>query len=81
MAAELTEPSHPAEVPVSELTPRQKEILGLIADGKTWNQIGAILALSPRTVEHHVTLIHRRLKISGAAALTRYAIRQGLREA
>jgi DNA-binding NarL/FixJ family response regulator len=42
-------------------TPRQREILGLLAEGMTVQQIGSKLAISPRTVERHITALYRAL--------------------
>jgi DNA-binding NarL/FixJ family response regulator len=60
------------------LTPRQREILQLIAEGKSTKEIAATLDLSIKTVETHRTQIGQRLKIRDVAGLVRYAIRIGL---
>jgi DNA-binding NarL/FixJ family response regulator len=60
------------------LTPRQREVLRLIAAGQTNNQIGASLGISARTVDTHRTRIMRKLDIHDVAGLVRYAIREGI---
>jgi DNA-binding NarL/FixJ family response regulator len=45
------------------LTPREREILGLLADGLTARQIGTRLSISPRTVEGHATGLYRKLDV------------------
>jgi DNA-binding NarL/FixJ family response regulator len=60
------------------LTPRQREILQLIAEGETTKQIASRLKLSAKTVETHRQLLMRTLDIHDVAGLVRYAIRIGL---
>jgi DNA-binding NarL/FixJ family response regulator len=69
-----------AESPVAAelLTPRQREILQLIAEGKNTKEIASTLGLSVKTVETHRTQLGQRLKIRDVAGLVRYAIRIGL---
>jgi DNA-binding NarL/FixJ family response regulator len=68
-----------AEGEVAEsLTARQREILQLIAEGRTTRQIAERLHISVKTVETHRTQIMARLKIHDVAGLTRYAIGIGL---
>lgn len=66
------------KVPVSDLTPRQVEILKLIADGFTTKEIGARLGVSPKTADSHRSALAARLGLHGTAELTRYAVRTGL---
>lgn len=56
------------------LTDRQREVLQLIAEGKSIKEIAAILHVSTKTVEYHKTCIGRRLGIRATAALTKYAL-------
>jgi DNA-binding NarL/FixJ family response regulator len=63
---------------LAQLTPRQREILQLIAEGKTTKQIAAALAVSIKTVETHRAQLMERLGIHDVAGLVRYAIRHGL---
>lgn len=72
-------PGERQELPVFDrLTPRQREILQLIAEGHTTRAISALLNLSLKTVETHRTELMRRLDIHDIAGLVRYAIRTGL---
>lgn len=61
-----------------ELTPRQREILQLIAEGKSSKQIAQVLDTSVKTVESHRASLMSRLDIHDVAGLVRYAIRNGL---
>lgn len=65
-------------VPGELITPRQREVLRLIAEGKTTKSIGRILDISVKTVETHRAQLMERLEIYDVAGLTRYAIRVGL---
>ncbi|MBL8250122.1 MAG: response regulator transcription factor [Candidatus Competibacter sp.] len=60
------------------LTLRQREILQLIAEGRTTRQIAERLSVSARTVETHRAQIMDRLNLHDVASLTRFAIRSGL---
>jgi len=60
------------------LTPRQREVLSLIAEGRTMKQAAAALRLSPRTVETHKYQIMEVLQLRTTAELIRYAIEHGL---
>jgi DNA-binding NarL/FixJ family response regulator len=66
---------------LSDLSPRMREVLQLVAEGKHMKQVAAILGISPRTVEFHK---YRVMRIAGAktnAELVHYAIKQGLVQA
>lgn len=54
--------------PVEQLTEREVEILHLVADGLTNNEIGQRLNISARTVERHLSNVYRKLGVSGRAA-------------
>ena len=60
------------------LTPRQREILQLVAEGKSTKDVAHLLNLSVKTVEAHRGQIMSRLEIHDLAGLVRYAIRTGL---
>jgi DNA-binding NarL/FixJ family response regulator len=60
------------------LTPREREVLQLVAEGKTTKEIAAILNVSVKTADAHRTRLMQRLDIHDVAGLTRYAIRTGL---
>lgn len=61
-----------------ELSPREDEVLKLIATGKTNKEMGLDLGISSRTVEKHRENIMRKTGIRDVASLTRYAIKRGL---
>ena len=61
-----------------ELTPRQREVLQLLAEGKSAKEIGAILNISPRTAETHKYKMMDDLGVKTSAELVQYAIRHGL---
>jgi len=78
-AAEPANSSQTAEgSPYEQLTPRQREIVQLIAEGKTTKEIAQMLQLSVKTVEMHRAQLMERLDIHDIAGLVRYAIRVGL---
>ncbi|MFB3787201.1 MAG: response regulator [bacterium] len=60
------------------LTPREREVLQLLAEGKATKEISALLCVSERTVEAHRKNIMTKLNLHSIAELTRYAIAQGL---
>jgi DNA-binding NarL/FixJ family response regulator len=61
-----------------ELTPRQREVLQLLAEGRRMKEIAATLHLSTRTVETHKYQMMRALGVDSTAALVRYAVHLGL---
>jgi DNA-binding NarL/FixJ family response regulator len=61
-----------------QLTPRQREVLQLIAEGHTTKQIAQILSVSEKTAMTHRAQLMERLDIHDIAGLVRYAIRTGL---
>jgi len=63
---------------VSELTGREKEVLQLIAEGKSTQEIAETLFISVKTVEAHRVKIKTKLKLNSIPELTKYAIREGL---
>ncbi|MCF8155094.1 MAG: response regulator transcription factor [Rhodoferax sp.] len=66
------------EQPVDPLTPRQREVLQLIAEGQSTKEIARRLDLSVKTVETHRTQLMKQLDIHEVAGLVRYAVRAGL---
>lgn len=60
------------------LTPRQREVLQLIAEGKSSKEIAQRLDLAVKTVDTHRTLLMKQLDIHEVAGLVRYALRAGL---
>jgi two-component system, NarL family, response regulator NreC len=65
----------PAESPLS---PREREVLQLVAEGKTTKEVAAALFISFKTVESHRQRIMSKLDLHETASLVRYAIRSGL---
>jgi DNA-binding NarL/FixJ family response regulator len=68
------------EVPEDPLTPRELQVVKLIAEGYTSDEIAAELVISRKTVDHHRASILEKLGMRNGAELTRYAIRRGLVE-
>lgn len=68
----------PGDNPVAALTPRQREILQLLAEGKSAKEIAAVLSLSARTVEDHKYRLMEQLRIENSAELIHFAIKNGL---
>lgn len=64
----------------SSLTEREREILKLVAEGYTNNQIAERLVISPKTVDTHRTHIMDKLNLHSRAELVKYAMRRGLLE-
>lgn len=64
--------------PEPELSPREIEVLTLLAQGRPSKQIAAKLGLSAKTVENHRSRIKHKLGLGSVAELTQYAIRRGL---
>jgi DNA-binding CsgD family transcriptional regulator len=68
----------PAHRDSCHLSPRQREIITLVATGKTYKEIASILSISGRTVEHHLERLKLRFHQPRIAALVGYMITQGL---
>ena len=63
---------------LGELTPRQREVLSFIAEGRRMKEIAAILQLSTRTVETHKYEMMRSLGVESTVELVRYALHIGM---
>ena len=61
-----------------ELSPREREVLQLLAEGKAMKEVAALLAISPRTVEFHKYRIMELLRVKSNAELVQHAIKLGL---
>lgn len=73
------EQSRSAELdPHEKLTPREREVLQLVAEGKSSAEVAARLHLSHRTVENHRSSLMRKLGLQNHSELIRYAVRRGL---
>src|SRR5574341_216708 len=66
------------DLPSDPLTPREREVLQLIAEGKTTKDIAGLLGVSVKTIESHRVRLMEKLDIRQTAGLVRYAIRRGL---
>jgi DNA-binding NarL/FixJ family response regulator len=60
------------------LSPRQKEVLQLLAEGKSTKEVAALLNISPRTAEFHKYRMMEQLKLKTSAELIQYAVKHGL---
>lgn len=67
-----------SKLPLDRLTPRQREILQLISEGKSTKEIAALTQLSSKTVEFHRAQLMNRLNIHDVPGLVRYSIRTGI---
>jgi DNA-binding NarL/FixJ family response regulator len=78
--AAMRQAPDPAGDPARSLTPRQREILQLLAEGRSAKEIAAALSISPRTVEFHKYQLMETLGLHTSAELVHFAIRHGLVE-
>ncbi|MBI1373086.1 MAG: response regulator [Phycisphaera sp.] len=69
-----------AQSPITDLTPRQLEVLRLLAEGRSKRQIAESLHISAKTVGSHVEKLMQRLDVHDRVALARMAIREGVIE-
>ncbi|MGH2987002.1 MAG: response regulator transcription factor, partial [Solirubrobacterales bacterium] len=68
------------QLPLPELTPREREVLRLLAEGLTNRQLAERLVISEHTVYRHVTNILRKLELPSRTAAAAHAARSGLLE-
>lgn len=68
----------PEEEELEVLTSREREVIQLLAEGKTSKEVAATLNLSVKTAETHRTNLMRKLDLHSVADLTRYAVRNGI---
>jgi len=66
---------HDDSTPGHELTPRQREVLQLLAEGRSMKEVASLLSLTPRTVAFHKYRIMEQLKIKSSAELVQYAVK------
>ena len=71
-------PAGEGETPSDELTPREQEVLTLIAQGFSNNEIADRLVISAKTVDRHRENIMRKLNLHNRVDLVKYALRKGL---
>ena len=77
----LERAKHGEETPEDPLTPRELEVVKLIAEGHTSEEIGEMLFISKKTVDRHRANVLEKLGMRNRVELARYAIRRGLVEA
>jgi len=65
-------------LPMDPLTPRERQVLQLVAEGKTTKEAAVTLQISVKTAETHRTRIMEKLNVHETAGLVRYAIRRGI---
>jgi len=58
-----------------QLTPRQREVLQLLAEGRSMKQVGSVLNLTPRTIAFHKYQMMKQLKVKTTAELVQYAVK------
>jgi RNA polymerase sigma factor (sigma-70 family) len=78
VAAKLLERKSDVTSPLQLLSPRQREILQLIAEGHSNKDIAGVLNISPGTVETHRARIMEKLDIHSVAEIVLYAVRKGI---
>jgi DNA-binding NarL/FixJ family response regulator len=67
-----------ANVPVDPLTPRERQVLQMVGEGRSTKDVATLLGISAKTAESHRARLMRKLDIHETAGLVRYAIRRGL---
>jgi DNA-binding NarL/FixJ family response regulator len=67
-----------SEMPADPLTSREREVLQLVAEGKSTKEVAGLLGISFKTAESHRTRILKKLDLHETAGLVRYAVRRGL---
>ena len=60
------------------MTPREREVFKLLAEGRSNKTVSALLGISVKTVETHRAMVMKKLGIKSVAELVRYAIRNGV---
>ena len=78
IAEELEDVPHSRRDPARKLSARQREVLQLLAEGKSAKEVADILCISPRTVEFHKYRIMEELGMSTSAELVQYSIKHGI---
>lgn len=78
IAEELNNVPDTRREPLRKLTGRQREVLQLLAEGRSAKEVADILCISPRTVEFHKYRIMEELGLSSSAELVQYSIKQGI---
>ena len=76
----LKQPAERAADPVAALTPRQRQVLQLLAEGRSAKKIASQLSISPRTVEFHKYQLMEALGVHTNAELVHFALKHGIVE-
>jgi DNA-binding NarL/FixJ family response regulator len=69
-----------ADLPTDPLSPRERQVVQLIGEGKSTKEVASVLGISVKTAESHRTRLMQKLDIHDTATLVRYAMRRGLIE-
>lgn len=64
--------------PKDRITSRQRDVLRLLAEGRTMKEVGSLLGITPRTVAHHKYTMMQSLHIETSAELVHFAVRNGI---
>ena len=78
VVSDIMPPGAPVTPPVSALSPREREVLRLVADGVRTTEIARRLGITEATVEVHRRNVMHKLELRTVAQLTKYAVREGL---
>ena len=78
VVSDIAPPGSSATPPVSALSPREREVLRLVADGVRTTEIARRLGITDATVEVHRRNVMHKLELRTVAQLTKYAVREGL---
>ena len=78
LAEQYRHPERESADPYGALTPREREVFHLVAEGKTTKEIAGVLDISVKTADNHRTRVMDKLGVRNAAELVRYAARKGL---
>lgn len=78
LAEQYRRPATAPEDPYGTLTPREREVFHLVAEGKTTKEIARALGITVKTADNHRSRLLEKLSLRNAAELVRYAARKGL---
>jgi len=78
LAERYRHPERQSDDPYGALTPREREVFHLVAEGKTTKEVASLLDISVKTADNHRTRVMEKLGVHNAAELVRYAARKGL---
>ena len=78
LAESYQHPEREAKDPYGSLTPREREVFHLVAEGKTTKEVAATLEISVKTADNHRARVLEKLGVHNTAELVRYAARRGL---